>query len=48
MDAQIVDFAAWKRAHPPALVCLNAGLEMALAWQRLWIMVLVGKRRKNA
>ena len=44
MKAPVVDFAKWKRAHPPAIVCLNAGLEMALAWQRLLILVLLGKR----
>ena len=46
MDAQIVDLAKWKRAHPPVIACLNAGLEMGLAWQKLWIMVLFGSHRK--
>lgn len=44
MDAEIVDFAKWKKAHPPALVCLNAGLAMGLAWQKLWLLVLFGRR----
>ena len=44
MKAPVIDFAAWKRAHPPIIVCLNAGLEMALAWQKLWIKILFDRR----
>lgn len=40
MEAEIVDLAKWKKAHPPAIVCLNAALAMGLAWQRLWLKVL--------
>ena len=43
MEAQIVDLAQWKRAHPPVLVCLNAGLAAALAWQKLWLKVFFPK-----
>lgn len=46
MEAEIVDLAQWKRAHPPAVACLNAGLAMGLAWQRLWILVLFGSFKK--
>lgn len=44
MDAEIVDLAKWKRAHPPVIVCLNAGLAMGLAWQRLWLKLLFDRR----
>ena len=26
MEAEIVDLAKWKKAHPPVIVCLNAAL----------------------
>ncbi len=28
MEAQIIDMKQWKAAHPPAIVCLNAGLAL--------------------
>lgn len=40
MDAQIVDLKKWKAAHPPVIVCWNAGLAAALAWQKLWLKLL--------
>ena len=42
MNADIVDLKQWKQAHPPVIVCLNAGLAMGLAWQKLWLKVLFG------
>ena len=41
MEAQIIDLKQWKAAHPPAIVCLNAGLASApssifcSAWRRM-------------
>jgi hypothetical protein len=46
MEAQIVDLAQWKRAHPPVIVCLNAALAMGLTWQKLWLKVLFGAHGK--
>ena len=37
MKAQVVDFAQWKAAHPPILICWQHGLACALAWQELWL-----------
>ena len=42
MEAEIVDLAKWKKAHPPVIVCLNAALAMGLAWQKLWIKLIYG------
>lgn len=41
MNAQIISLAEWKAAHPPILVCWQRGLACAVAWQRLWIKVLL-------
>jgi len=40
VKAQVVDFAQWKAAHPPILICWQHGLACALAWQELWLKVL--------
>jgi len=45
MDAKIINLEEWKKAHPPALVCFQHGLAMAVAWQRLWFKVLFNPRR---
>lgn len=42
MKAPVVDFAQWKAAHPPALICWNHGLALAVAWQQLWLKALCG------
>lgn len=46
MDAQIISMAAWKAAHPPALVAFQHGLACALEWQKLWLKVIYGPLRK--
>lgn len=45
MEAQIIDLQRGEKAHPPAIVLLNAGLAAALAWQKLWLKVLFGSRK---
>lgn len=44
MPAQVVNFAQWKAAHPPALICFQHGLACMLAWQQLWLKVIYGPR----
>lgn len=44
MNAQIINMAQWKAAHPPALVCYQHGLALAVAWQQLWLKVLFNPR----
>lgn len=46
MPAKIVNFAQWKAAHPPALILWQHGLQCALAWQKLWLLVLYGQSRR--
>lgn len=41
MDVQIISLQEWKAAHPPALVCWQHGLACALAWQRLFLLLMV-------
>lgn len=40
MDAEIVDLAQWKAAHPPIVTawqsCARAMLRCQLNWARLW------------
>ena len=40
MEAKVINFAQWKSAHPPALICYQHGLACALAWQQLWLKIL--------
>lgn len=40
MPAQVVNFAQWKAAHPPALVCFQHGLACMLAWKKLMLVVI--------
>ena len=42
MEAKIISFEAWKKSHPPALICFQHGLALAVAWQQLWLKVLCG------
>lgn len=44
MEAEIIDLQRWKKAHPPAIVLLNAGLAAALAWQKLWLTLAFSHR----
>lgn len=46
MDAQIISLEAWKKAHPPALIFWNHGLQAMLAWQKMWLRVVYGSLRK--
>lgn len=41
MPAQVVNFAKWKAAHPPILICWQHGLQAWLAWQKLCLSLLV-------
>lgn len=45
MPAQVVNFAQWKAAHPPALICWNHGLQCYLAWHDLWLKVLFQRKQ---
>lgn len=40
MPAKVINFAQWKSAHHPALICYQHGLACALAWQQLWLKIL--------
>ena len=42
MDAQIVNFEAWKKDHPPALIFVRSAFAFASAWQEMWLRVLRG------
>ena len=39
MTAKVIDLEKWKRSHPPAVVCLQHGIDCALAWQRLFLLM---------
>jgi len=45
MPARIISLAQWKAAHPPALVCFQHGLALAVAWQKLLLNVWFNPRR---
>jgi len=40
---QITYLDEYRRTHPPALICLQHGLACAVAWQKLWLMVICGR-----
>lgn len=40
---KIVSMSEWKAAHPPALVCFQHAMACAVAWQKLWLMVICGR-----
>ena len=40
MEAKVINFAQWKAALPPILICYQHGLACALAWQQLRINVI--------
>ena len=40
MKATVINFAEWKAAHPPALICFQHGMQCALAWQQLWLKIV--------
>ena len=44
MEANVINFAQWKAAHPPILICWQHGLAAALAWQQLWLKLIYGPR----
>lgn len=46
MPARIINLSEWKAAHPPALLLWQHSLAAAIAWQRLWLMVIYGPPRK--
>lgn len=46
MTAKVIDFKAWKAAHPPALLIWQHGLACAVAWQRMWLLAIYGRPRK--
>lgn len=41
MDAEIISLQKWKAEHPPELVLWQHALQAGLAWQRLWLMLLI-------
>lgn len=43
MTARVIDFEAWKAAHPPALLIWQHSLACAVAWHKMWLMVIYGR-----
>jgi hypothetical protein len=44
MKAKIISMQQWKAAHHPVLICFQHGLACAVAWQKLWLRLMLGHR----
>jgi hypothetical protein len=42
MINNVISLEQWKASHPPALIFLQHNLQLALAWQKLFIRAMYG------